>query len=125
MKTILIKTDVLVKEGQLAENETATAIWEALPLQGRVNRWGDEIYFDIPVQIPLAAEARADMRVGDLAYWPPGQAFCIFWGPTPASIDGQPRAASPVNVFGSVSDGPLDFGDVRDGTAITIGRREH
>jgi hypothetical protein len=122
MRKIRIKTDRLVKEATLAANETAEAIWKALPIEGRVKRWGDEIYFEIPIQIPLAADAHADVEIGDIAYWPPGQAFCIFWGPTPASLGSEPRAASPVNVFGKVDDRPEDLGSVRDGETILIER---
>jgi uncharacterized protein len=104
----------------LLENSTAEAIWKALPIQGSVNRWGDEIYFSIPVNVPLDPSARAEVQVGDLAYWPPGKAFCIFWGPTPASDADEPRAASPVNAFGKVLGDPTAFSSVRDGAKITI-----
>ena len=124
MRKIRIKTNAVVKEAQLNENETAEAIWEALPIEGVVNRWGDEIYFSIPVQVDLAGDAHAEMDIGDLAYWPPGTAFCIFWGPTPASLGNEPRAASPVNVFAKVEDAPEDFGRVRDGETIVIERIE-
>ena len=93
-------------------------------MEGTVNRWGDEIYFHIPVKIGLAPDARADVDVGDVAYWPPGRALCLFWGPTPASRGPEPQAASPVNVFGRVTDRPEDFGDVEDGEAIRIERVE-
>ena len=124
MKTIRIKTNNVVKDVALNSSETAEAIWKALPIQGAVNRWGDEIYFEIPVQVQLAGDARADMKVGDVAYWPPGRAFCIFWGPTPASQGPEPQAASPVNVFGTLQDQPEDFGQVQDGAAILIERVE-
>ena len=124
MKKIRIRTDNVTKEALLNASATASAVWEALPLQGTVNRWGDEIYFDIPVQVELAPDARADMEVGDVAYWPPGRSFCIFWGPTPASQGPEPRAASPVNVFGQVQNGPEDFGQVKDGATILIERAE-
>ena len=65
-----------------------------------------------------------DVEVGDVAYWPPGRALCIFWGPTPASRGPEPRAASPVNVFGKVQDRPKDLRDVEDGEAIRIERAE-
>jgi hypothetical protein len=120
MKTICIKTTKVTKQVELNTSETASAIWDALPLEATANRWGDEIYFTVPVQVELAPDARADVAVGDVAYWPPGQAFCIFWGPTPASTDSEPRAASPVNVFGKVLDGPEDFGNVQDGDTIRI-----
>ncbi|MFC1764757.1 cyclophilin-like fold protein [Planctomycetota bacterium] len=122
MKKILIKTNSVVKEATLDDSETASAIWEALPIEGAVNRWGDEIYFDIPINVGPAPDARAEMEVGAIAYWPPGTAFCIFWGPTPASQGSEPCAASPVNVFGRVEDDPEDFGSVRDGETILIER---
>ena len=124
MMKIRIKTQRVIKEASLNTSETASAIWEALPIEGTVNRWGDEIYFDIPVKAGLAPDARADVDVGDVAYWPPGRALCLFWGPTPASRGPEPRAASPVNVFGRVTDRPEDFGDVEDGEAIRIERVE-
>ncbi|MCP4454261.1 MAG: hypothetical protein GY809_22605 [Planctomycetes bacterium] len=124
MNTICIKTDRVTKQVELNASDTASAIWNALPLEGTVNRWGDEIYFTVPVQVKLAPDAHADMAVGDVAYWPPGPAFCIFWGPTPASTGTEPRAASPVNVFGKVLDHAEDFGDVQDGDTIRIERAQ-
>jgi hypothetical protein len=120
MKRIQIKTQAIVKEAVLNDSVTAEAIWNALPIEGRVNRWGDEIYFSIPVKTPVESTARDEVKVGDLAYWAPGKAFCIFWGPTPASHGNEPRAASPVNVFGQVFEDPEDFGDVENGANIWI-----
>jgi hypothetical protein len=105
----------------LLSNPTAQAIWDALPIEGRANRWGDEIYFTIPVQLE-EDEAQAEVQVGDLAYWPPGSALCIFWGPTPASQGDEPRAASPVNVFARIDGGVPDFGSIRGGATVTIER---
>jgi uncharacterized protein len=106
----------------LAENPTADAIWEAMPLIGQANRWGDEIYFEIPVHMPQADDARELVEPGELGYWPVGRAFCIFWGPTPASQGDEPRAYSPVNVFGRLEGDPSAFDPVRDGTAIRVER---
>jgi hypothetical protein len=104
----------------LLPNATAQAIWEALPLEGRANRWGDEIYCAIPVKLEEDDTAREEVQVGDLAYWPPGNALCIFWGPTPASRGDEPRAASPVNVFARI-DGPVpDFATVRGGASVKL-----
>lgn len=86
----------------LDESPTAAAIEKALPLQGVVSRWGDEIYFDIPVRVAEAPDARQDMEVGELGYWPLGAAFCIFFGPTPVSAGPLPRAYSNVNPFGRI-----------------------
>jgi hypothetical protein len=122
MKTIRITADKVVKEATLNDSETAEAIWQALPLEGVVNRWGDEIYFNVPVQVDRAQDAQTELEIGALAYWPPGKAFCLFWGPTPASLGREPRAASAVNVFGKVADTPTDFAPVRDGATIRIER---
>ena len=79
--------------GEMNQSETAKAIYEALPIEATGSTWGDEIYFDIPVQMP-AENATLDLEVGDLAYWVAGACFCIFYGRTPASIDDKPRPAS-------------------------------
>lgn len=104
----------------LYDNETAEAIWGALPLVGQANRWGDEIYFEIPVSLPRAGDARAEVEPGELGYWPVGRAFCIFWGPTPASQGDEPRAYSPVNVFGRLEGDPAVFDGVAGGVQVRI-----
>jgi hypothetical protein len=108
-------------EATLHSNRTAWAIWNALPITGRANRWGDEIYFAIDVDL-AEDEASEVVEVGDLAYWPPGNALCIFWGPTPASHAREPRAASPVNVFGHIESGATDMSAVRSGTPVRVER---
>ena len=99
---------------------TARAIYDSLPLNGLVNVWGHEIYFEIPLQLELEDDARQDVEVGDLAYWPSGPAFCIFFGPTPVSRGEVPRAYSPVNVFGRVKGDALVFKTVANGSRILI-----
>ncbi|MBV9596872.1 MAG: hypothetical protein JOZ87_08405 [Chloroflexi bacterium] len=105
----------------LLSNVTAQAIWDALPLQGRANRWGDEIYFAIPVELD-EDNAQAQVQVGDLAYWPPGNALCIFFGPTPASQADEPRAASPVNVFARIEGHVPPFSTLQHGAAVQLER---
>ena len=109
-------------EAELTESETANAFWEALPITGSANVWGEEIYFQVPVEAPLEASAREEMEVGEIAYWPPGSAFCIFFGRTPASVDDAPRAASAVNPLGKVSGDPKDFLGVRSGEEVHLER---
>ena len=99
--------------------ETARAIWDALPIEGRANIWGDEIYFSIPVEAGVE-NSREVVEMGDLGYWPPGKAFCIFFGRTPASRGDEIRPASPVNVFGRVSGDPRVFKKVRGGERVTL-----
>lgn len=89
-------------EACLDDNPTACRIAEALPLEARYSTWGDEIYFSIPVESDEEPD-QVIMEVGDLAFWPPGNAFCIFYGRTPASTDDQPRAASEVIPLGKVT----------------------
>jgi hypothetical protein len=106
-------------EAELNDSKTAAAIAAALPIQARGQTWGDEIYFDIG--LALAAEGpREVVEMGDLGYWPPGQAFCIFFGPTPMSRGDEIRPASPVNVVGRVVSDPRSFKSVRSGARVTI-----
>lgn len=120
MQNIVIKIGRLTLRAELNESETAKSIAAALPLLGSANVWGDEIYFGIPVTADEDADARADVEVGTLAYWPPGNAFCIFYGPTPVSNGAQPRAASPVNVVGRVLDDVLQLRGTRNGVAVEV-----
>ena len=99
---ISISIGTVALEAELLDTPTASRILDVLPIEGSANVWGDEIYFDIPLSLAAEADARADVAVGDLAYWPAGPAFCIFFGPTPVSTDERPRAYSPVNIFGRV-----------------------
>jgi hypothetical protein len=101
--------------------DTAKKIWEALPIEARANTWGDEIYFGIPVEAD-PENPREVVELGDLAYWPPGNAFCIFFGRTPASRGDEIRPASAVNVFGKVEGDPKVFKKVRSGERVRIER---
>lgn len=101
MHPITIHVGELTLEAELNDTGVAVAVREALPLEGQGRFWGDEIYFSIPVRVENE-DATTDLDVGDLAYWPGGNAFCIFYGPTPASANGSPVPASPVTVIGTV-----------------------
>ncbi|MEZ4673322.1 MAG: cyclophilin-like fold protein [Caldilineaceae bacterium] len=105
---------------ELNDSETAQEILAALPLEANATKWGDEFYFDIPVQLAEAADARAEVEVGALAYWPPGNAFCIFFGPTPVSRGNEPRAYSPINVFGRLLDDVAPLRSIRSGAAVKV-----
>lgn len=122
-KRVRIKAGQLEVVAELNDTDTAQAIWEALPIKGRANLWGDEIYFSIPVSIELEAGQEL-VNVGDLGYWPPGKSFCIFFGPTPMSEGEQPRPASPVTVFGKVIGEATVFKSVASGTEITIEKED-
>jgi uncharacterized protein len=97
-----IRIGDLSVEAELNNTPTAQKIAEALPISAVFNTWGDEIYFPIPVTAELDDNAREVVAVGDLGYWPPGKAFCIFFGQTPMSRPGEIRPASAVNIVGQV-----------------------
>ena len=124
MSIIEISSGELTLQAELNESLTAQEIWKKLPLEGRANTWGDEIYFEVPVVIDQESDARAEVEVGELGYWPVGRAFCIFFGPTPVSTDERPRAYSPVNVIGRVRGDARLFKLVRDGDLVRIDRLE-
>lgn len=122
MGRIIITAGPVRLEAELNESLTAQKILAALPITGRANRWGDEIYFEIPVQAEQAPDAREEVEVGELGYWPVGRALCIFFGPTPVSTGSQPRAYSPVNIVGRVLGDATAFRQVADGAQVTVSR---
>ncbi|OGP83077.1 MAG: hypothetical protein A2Z08_11765 [Deltaproteobacteria bacterium RBG_16_54_11] len=109
-----------VVRGELNESPTAALIWEALPIEGEGNLWGEEIYFAIPVEAELDDSARAVVERGDLGYWPQGRALCIFFGPTPASQGDEIRPASPVNLVGKIRGDLQIFKGVTEGTMVRL-----
>ena len=120
-RQIRIKAGSVTTLAELNNTKTADAIWQALPFSGNVHTWGEEIYFAIPLKMELQ-QGQQVVNCGDLGYWPPGSAFCIFFGPTPASRGTEIRAASPVDIFGSIVDDPKVFGVVKDGEKIVVER---
>ncbi|MEJ2232372.1 MAG: cyclophilin-like fold protein [Syntrophobacterales bacterium] len=120
MKKIVIRAGEITVEAELNESATAMAILQALPLEGSANTWGEEIYFQIPVSHDLAPDAKEVVQLGDLGYWPQGQAFCIFFGATPISGPGEIRPASAVNIVGRLLDDPTKFLSVRAGTSVLM-----
>jgi hypothetical protein len=122
LKKILIQFDEFTLQARLNDSPTAEAIWNQLPLESKVSTWGDEIYFAIPVNMPVEPAAREIIAVGELGYWPVGRAFCIFFGPTPVSTDEQPRAYSPVNILGEIQDELSDLKSIQDGQLVRLAR---
>jgi hypothetical protein len=122
-KKIRIMAGAIEATAELNNTKTAQAIWEMLPIKGRANLWGDEIYFSIPLKLKLEAGQEV-VSIGDLGYWPDGNAFCIFFGPTPVSQGDEIRPASPVTVFGKVIGDATVFKKVAARTKINV-RREN
>jgi hypothetical protein len=121
---ITISVNDIRLEAELGTSATAVEILQALPFESIVNTWGDEIYFTIPVAVQQEHDARAEVDIGELAYWPMGKAFCIFFGPTPVSRDEKPRAYSPVNVFGRVLGDATALKEITNGARIRVNRKQ-
>lgn len=102
--------------------ETRAALEDALPVAGNGVRWGDELYFDVSLAVE-GENAHEAVPEGSIAYWPAGEKLCLFWGPTPASVEDEPRAAAPVTVVARVTDtGPL--ADIDGGARVRLERSE-
>lgn len=120
-RRIRITAGSISADAVLDESETARLVWDALPLGVAGETWGDEIYFSIPVKAKPEKPVET-VNMGDLGYWPPGTAFCIFFGPTPMSRGSEIRPASPVNVFGKIVGDATVFKKVRAGTQVRVER---
>ena len=118
-RAITIKAGTVSVRAELNDSRTATAIARALPIEAKAETWGDEIYFSIGQSHP-GESPREVVEMGDLGYWPPGQAFCIFFGPTPMSRGDEIRPASAVNVVGRVVGDARAFKKVRAGSRVRI-----
>ena len=122
-KRIRIRANTIEVTAELNDTKTAEAIWKALPIRSQVSLWGQEIYFSIPIHLELE-NGQELVDIGDLGYWPPGSAFCIFFGPTPTSRGEEIRPASPVSVFGKVVGDAKVLSQIKQGTEITVERRK-
>jgi uncharacterized protein len=109
---IHIRIGELTMAAELNDTPTARKIAGTLPIDASFTSWGDEIYFSIPVTAELDDSARDVVDIGDLGYWPPGKAFCIFFGQTPISRAGEIRPASAVNIVGKVKGDANQFKQV-------------
>lgn len=104
----------------LYNSPTGRHIHSSLPMEGKTVLWGNEIYFSTPLTIPFEVDAREILEPGELAFWPMGSAFCIFFGTTPASTAKKPQAYSPVNVFGIIESDLSSLQNIKQGKPITI-----
>ena len=116
---IYIKSGLLQLEATLNDTDLAASLWNVLPISAAANTWGDEIYFGIPVDAELE-NAQEVVDLGDLAYWPPGRAFYVFFGPTPASRGDEIRPASAVTVIGKVEGDSTILKRVQQGDSVTL-----
>lgn len=122
MERILMRTRYDEWEIELNDTVTAWKVYESLPLEREINVWGGEFYFPIPVSHPLEG-GRKVMEVGEVGFWPEGNALCFFFGPTPVSSTSKPEAYSPVTPVGKVLGNALALADLPDKTAVTLERK--
>ena len=119
MKIKITVGEVSLK-GELNDTLTAKKVAEALPIKTSFNTWGDEFYFGIPVHAEEDDSAREEVEMGDLGYWPPAKAFCIFFGPTPMSSGDNIVPASAVNIIGRVKGDATQFKSVMHEEEVVV-----
>ena len=117
---IKIFADDIELEGEIDNSKIGKEIYKRLPFDGASNRWGDEIYFAVPIRVDEDKTASEVVEEGDLAYWHQGHSFCIFFGKTPASEENLIKAASKVSVFGKVKGDYKILKKVRHGDLIIV-----
>ena len=120
-REIKVTAGAVVMSATLNDTATAGMIWDALPIKASASTWGEEIYFSIPVS-PVEEPGQEVVELGDLGYWPPGSAFCMFFGPTPMSRGDEIRPASPVTVFGWMTGDPTLLKGVSSGATVLVER---
>ena len=123
-RAIRIEADGVRLYAVLLGTPTADGVWEALPISGTAKRFGDEVYFEVAIRLPLEAGARDEVEPGEIGFWPQGPAIALFFGPTPMSRGSAPVAASPVNVFARITGDALRLDRVREGARIRLTRLE-
>lgn len=120
MRKLKLTIGSVVLEAKLLDGITADALFKAAPFESSANTWGDEVYFSTPVQVAEQPGAKTVMELGELAFWPPGNAIAIGFGPTPASHGKEIRLASPANVWGMALGDVKQLKSIRPGTKIKV-----
>ena len=109
---------------EMLDTPTGRALVAAAPFAGRAQIWGEEVYFATPVSMDAEPTARAELQLGEIAFWPSGDALCLCFGSTPASRGNEPRLASPGNVCGRALDDVKLLASVRAGAAVKVSREQ-
>ncbi|MGD9578262.1 MAG: cyclophilin-like fold protein [Syntrophorhabdus sp.] len=117
---IKISIGEVTAKAELSDTPCAQAIANILPIEARPKTWGDEFYFTIPVSMPLDETATTHVAIGDIGFWPPGNALAIFFGPTPMSNGLEPVPASEVNLVGKIIGDATALRKVKGASKIKI-----
>ena len=120
MARIRFDFGTLTLDAELLDTPTAKAIAAALPISSSALTWGEEVYFDVPVEVKREADARAVITPGEIAYWPQGPAIAIGFGRTPISKGNETRLASPCNVFAKAVGSVKVLGKVKTGAKVEV-----
>lgn len=120
MRDILIRAGDVAIRARLLDTATADLIWQALPIYSRAQTWGQEVYFSAPVSAMQEADARDVVEPGEIAFWPDGDAIAIGFGPTPISLKGEIRLASPCNVWAHALDDVTALRSVHAGERVAV-----
>ena len=120
MARIRFDFGTLTLDAELLDTPTAKAIAAALPITSSALTWGEEVYFDVPVEVKREANARAVVTPGEIAYWPEGPAIALGFGRTPISQGNETRLASPCNIFAKALGDVKALGKVRAGTKVEV-----
>ncbi len=120
MRQVVIHAGDVSIRARLLDTPTADEIWRCLPLHGSARTWGPEIYFHTSVQAEAEPEARDIVSLGEIVFWPAGDAIAIAFGPTPLSRNGELRLAAPCNIWAMALDDVATLRSVHAGEAISI-----
>src|SRR5499427_5351750 len=120
MDRIRFDFGILTLDAELLDTPTARAVAAALPISSSAMTWGEEVYFEIPVDAAREPGARAVVTPGEVAYWPDGHCIALGFGRTPISQGNETRLASPCNIFAKALSDVKTLAKVKAGTTVNV-----